>query len=132
MASQFMPAKAAKAFGIDLKEVNVRIYPQNAGAPVFESEGGVASVTRVSAGRFSVVLNDSYFKLRDAQVSYRDERDNADLYAQIGPVVNEGTIGPLTFDVKLKTGTANTDVAAGAGARDRCIYCTLTFEDSTP
>lgn len=131
MASQLYPAKAAKAFGIDLKEVNVRFFPIGAGVPNFESEGGVVSVTRVSAGKYLITLNDSYLKLRDAQLTYRDEQDNVDIYPQLGVVSNEGTVNPITIVVKLKTATVNTDVSAGAGAKDRGVYCTFTFEDST-
>lgn len=128
MASNLMK-RHPKAFGLDLKKVNVRIYPQNTGAPVVESEGGITSVTRSGVGEFTITLDASYFKLRDFQACYRDERANADLYAQPGPVTGEGTTAAIVAIVKLKTATANTDVAAGAGAKDRCIYVNLEFED---
>jgi hypothetical protein len=128
MASQLMKS-SAKEFGTDLKKVHVRIYPQNTSDPVVEHDGGVTSVVRSAAGKFTVTLNDSYYKLKHANVSYRDERDNADLYAQLGAVSNEATTSPITVVVKLKTATTNTDVAAGAGARDRAIYLELEFED---
>jgi len=131
MASQFMGAKAPKCFGIDLKEINVRFFPTGAGVPNFESEGGVASVTRTAAGKYLITLTDSYLKLRDAQLTYRDEQDNVDIYPQLGVVSNEGTVNPITIVVKLKTATANTDVSAGAGAKDRGVYCNFVFEDST-
>lgn len=128
MASRIMKS-AAKEFGVDLKKVHVRFYPQNTADPVVEHDGGVASVGRSGAGKFLVTLDDSYFKLKHANVSYRDERDNADLYAQLGAVSNEGTTSPITVVVKLKTATVNTDVAAGAGAKDRAVYLELEFED---
>lgn len=128
MASRIMKS-AAKCFGIDLKRVVVRIYPQNTGVPVVETEGGVAGVVRSAAGKFLITLDDSYFKFRSGQATYRDERDNVDLTAQLGIVLSEGTTTPITVEVRLKTATVNTDVAAGAGARDRCIYVELEFED---
>lgn len=132
MASQKMN-HSAREFGRDLKKVHVRIYPQNTSDPVVEHDGGVASVVRNgSAGKFLITLNDSYYQLKHANVSYRDERDNADLYAQLGAVSNEATPTPTTIVVKLKTATVNTDVAAGAGAKDRCIYCEFEFEDKAP
>jgi hypothetical protein len=128
MASRLMK-RGAKAFGIDLKHINVRIYPQNTGTPVWESEGGVAGVVWTATGKFTITLDDAYYKLRTFQTTYRDERDNSDLYAQPGPVTGEGAGTPITLVVKLKTGSANTDTAAGAGAKDRCIYVDLEFED---
>jgi hypothetical protein len=131
MSSSLYTCKGSKALGIDLKEVNVRFYPNGTGVPTWETEGGIASVAWTATGKFLITLTDSFLKVRDAQVSYRDERDNVDLYAQLGPVSNEGTTSPVTIVVKLKTGTANTDTAAGAGARDRAVYCNFVFEDST-
>src|SRR5688500_20370063 len=130
MSSQLF-RDGAREFGRDLKKVHVRIYPQNTSDPVVEHDGGVTSVARSAAGKFLVTLNDTYVQLKHANVSYRDERDNADLYAQLGAVSNEATTtgAALTIVVKLKTGTVNTDVAAGSGAKDRCIYCEFEFED---
>ena len=128
MASEMMK-RGPKVFGIDLKRVNVRIYPNGTGVPVVESEGGVASAVWTATGKFTITLNSSYFKLRDFQACYKDERDNVDLYAQPGPVVGEGLGTAITAVVKLKTGTANTDVATGSGAKDRCIYVNFEFED---
>lgn len=134
MASNRM-SHGAREFGRDLKKVHVRIYPQNTADPVVEHDGGVASCVRAgSAGKFLITLTDGYFQLKHANVSYRDERDNADLYAQLGAVTGEATGGSsvVTITVKLKTATVNTDVAAGAGAKDRCIYCEFEFEDKAP
>lgn len=133
MASNRM-SHPAREFGRDLKKVHVRIYPQNTSDPVVEHDGGITSVVRNAAGRFLVTFSDSYFKLKHANLCYRDERDNADLYAQLGPVTGEAVGGTsvVTAIVKLKTATANTDVAAGSGAQDRCIYCEFEFEDKAP
>ena len=128
MASNLMK-RGEKCFGLDLKRVNVRIYPQNTGVPVWESEGGVTSVVRSAAGKFLITLDASYYKFRDGQATYRDERDNVDIYAQLGIVSNEATPTVITVEVRLKTATVNTDVAAGTGARDRAIYVNLEFED---
>jgi len=128
MASELIK-RGAKTYGIDLKRINVRIYPNAAGVPVWESEGGVSSVVWTATGKFIITLLSSYYKLRDFQACYKDERDNVDLYAQLGPVVGEGLGTAITAVVKLKTGTANTDVATGSGAKDRCIYVDLEFED---
>jgi hypothetical protein len=131
MASNLMK-RGEKCFGLDLKRVNVRIYPNGAGTPRWETEGGIAVVGGVAwtaTGKFTITLDASYYKFRDGQATYRDERDNVDLYAQLGVVSNEGTSNPITVVVKLKTGTANTDVATGSGANDRCIYVNLEFED---
>lgn len=122
---------------VDPKEVTLRIYPNGAGAPTFEADGGasvVASVTLAATGKFLVTLTESYFKVVRAFAQYQDSADNVDLYAQLGDFANVqhgpnfiGTKGqPVTFVVKLKTGTANTNVAAG---NQVCIFVSVVFED---
>lgn len=125
----------AKCYGIDLKKVNVRIFPNNTGVPTWTSEGGVTSVERSSAGKFLITLDQGYYRVRNAQATFQTEEDNRDMFAQIGLVnnvnhngVQVGTAGqPTTVEVRLKTATANTDVVAGA---QRCIFVDLEFEDS--
>lgn len=125
----------AKCYGIDLKKVNVRIFPNNNGVPTWTSEGGVASVERSNTGKFLITLDQSYYRVRSAQATFQTEEDNRDMFAQIGEFNNVnhngaqiGTAGqPTTVVVKLKTATANTDIAAAA---QRCIFVDLEFEDS--
>lgn len=134
MASNIMN-HGARSFWTDPKKVSLRIYPNGAGVPTFDSDGGVASVTLAATGKFLVTLNDSYFKVVEAIATYQDSADNVDLYAQLGDFANIqhgpsfiGTKGqPVTFVVKLKTGTANTNVTAG---NQVCIFVSVTFEDT--
>lgn len=133
MASNVM-SQGPKCFLIDPKLVTLRIYPNGAGVPTFDHEGGVASVVLSATGKFLVTLNDSYFKLVKATAQYQDAGDAVDLYAQIGEFANIqhgpsfiGTKGqPVTFVVKLKTGATNTNAAAAA---QTCILVDVLFED---
>jgi hypothetical protein len=129
--------RGAMGYAVDPKRVQVWIYPQNTtDPPLWFSEGGVASVTRPAAGKFLITLRDSYYKVHEAHCTWQHEADNVDVYAQLGEFNNvtlpsgtvAGTLGQATtVVVKTKTGTANTDVAAGA---QRAICVTLVFEDT--
>jgi hypothetical protein len=133
MASNIMN-HGAKSFWVDPKKVSLRIYPNGAGVPTFDSDGGVASVVLSATGKYLVTLNDSYFKVVEAIAQYQCAGDAVDLYAQLGDFANVqhgpsfiGTKGqPVTFVVKTKTGGANTDSAAAA---QTCIFVAVTFED---
>jgi hypothetical protein len=125
----------AKGHALDPKRVTLRIFPNGGGQPVWSHEGGVASITRDSAGKFFVTLTEGYYLLSNCQATYQSALDNADIYAQLGEFNNVhhkggavvGTPGlPVTFFVKLKTGATNTDVGV---APQTCIFVDLTFED---
>jgi hypothetical protein len=125
----------AKGHALDPKRVTLRIFPNGAGQPTFSHEGGVANVTRDSAGKFLVTLTEGYYLLANCQATYQSALDNADIYAQLGDFANVhhkgglpvGTPGlPVTFFVKLKTGATNTDVGV---ATQTCIFVDVTFED---
>lgn len=135
MASEKL-RQGPKGHAIDPKRANLRIYPNNTGAPTWDAEGGVASVSRSAAGKFLVTLNESYYKVINAQATVQvGGSDTVDLYPQIGNFNNVyhngalvGTAGqPTTFEVKLKTGTANTDIAA---ATQTCVFVDVIFEDT--
>lgn len=134
MASNLMN-QGPKCFLVDPKLVTLRIYPNGASAPTFDSDGGVASVVLSATGKFLVTLNDSYWKVAKATAQYQDSGDAVDLYAQIGDFANVqhgpsfiGTRGqPVTFVVKLKTGATNTNAAAAA---QTCIFVEVLFEDT--
>ena len=116
------------AFGITEKTVRVRIFPDAGNAPSFTSQGGVAGVSRVSAGLFRIALQDAYFSNVEKQATYSAGANNVDLYAQFQGIANLGTSTPATVDVALKTGAVNTDAAAAAA--NNHIDVTLVFEDS--
>jgi hypothetical protein len=127
----------AKGHALDPKRITLRIFPNNVGTPTWDAEGGVASVVRDgSAGRFLVTLMEGYYKLCNCQVTFQTAGDAVDVYAQLGEFNNVhhkggvavGTPGlPVTFKVKLKTGSTSTDVA---WADQTCIFVDLTFEDT--
>jgi hypothetical protein len=133
MASNIMN-KGAQSFLIDGKSVTLRIYPNGAGVPTFDHEGGVASVVLSATGKYLVTLTDSYYKVVKAFAQYQCSGDAVDLYAQLGDFANcnhngvtVGTVGlPVTFVVKGKTGATNTDAAA---ATQTCIFVEVVFED---
>ena len=124
-----------KGHAIDPKRITLRIYPNGAGAPTWDAEGGVASVAYVSAGKFLVTLLEGYYKLIQAQATIQLSADNVDLLPQLGDFNNVnvngtqvGTAGqPVTFNVKMKTGAVNTDVAA---ATQTIVHVDVLFEDT--
>jgi hypothetical protein len=136
MASELL-RPGAKGHAIDPKAITLRIFPNGAGAPTFDAEGGVASVALSATGKFLVTLNESYYKPIDAQATVQSgNSDTVDLYAQIGAFNNVGlhngaAIGTpglaTTFFVLLKTGTANTNLPANQQA---CIFVKVIFEDT--
>lgn len=134
MASNLMN-QGPKCFLVDPKLVTFRIYPNGAGVPTFDSEGGIASVVLSATGKFLVTFSDSYFKVAGAYVQYQDPGDAVDMYAQLGLFANVqhgpsfiGTKGqPVTAEIRLKTGATNTNVAANAQA---CIFGWVLFEDT--
>lgn len=134
MASNIMN-RGAQSFLLEGKSVLLRIYPNGAGVPTFDHDGGVASVVLSATGKYLVTLNDSYFKVVKAMAQYQCAGDAVDLYAQLGDFANVqhgpsfiGTKGqPVTFVVKTKTGATNTDSAAAA---QTCIFVEVVFEDT--
>jgi hypothetical protein len=125
----------AKVHAVDPKRITLRIFPNAALAPTWDSEGGVASVAYTAAGKFTVTLNEPYFKPIACAATVQCNGDAVDLYAQLGDFNNvgrhngaaRGTPGqPTTFVVKLKTGATNTDAAAAA---QTAIFVDVTFED---
>ena len=125
----------AKGHAIDPKRITGRIFPNGAGTPTWESEGGVAGVVYTAAGKFTVTLNEGYYKPIAFAATVQCNGDAVDLYAQLGDFNNvgrhngaaRGTPGqPTTFVVKLKTGATNTDAAAAA---QTAVFFDVTFED---
>lgn len=133
MASNILN-KGPQGFALDPKEITLRIFPNGAGVPTFDHEGGVASVVLAATGKYLVTLTDSYFKVIKALAQTQDPGDAVDMVAQVGDFANVfhngafiGTRGqPVTFVVKDKTGATNTNRAAGAQV---CIFVSVTFED---
>jgi hypothetical protein len=125
----------AKGHAIDPKRITGRIFPNGASAPTWEAEGGVASIALTATGKYTVTLNEGYYKPIAASAMVQCNGDAVDLYAQLGDFANVGQINgavagtpgqPTTFVVKLKTGTANTNAAAAA---QTVVYFEVTFED---
>jgi hypothetical protein len=123
-----------KGHALDPKRITLRIFPNGAGVPTFDHEGGVASVVRSNTGKFLVTLSEGYYKVIDCQVSFQDASDGLDLLPQLGDFNNVnhngaqiGTAGlPTTFVVKLKNGTSNADRIAAA---QTAIFVSVVFED---
>lgn len=134
MASEKL-REGPKGHAIDPKRITLRIYPNGAGVPTFDHEGGVASVVRSAAGKFLVTLLEPYYRVINCQVSFQDASDGLDLLPQLGDFnhvthngAQIGTAGqPVTFVVKLKNGTSNSDRAAAA---QTAIFVSVVFEDS--
>lgn len=130
------------SFGIQEKVIRFRIMANGSWTTPFIAAGrgintvnsglgvadGVTSVTRLSAGKFQVTLDDAYAKIVTVQTSYSGSSDTEDLYAQGGVLANVGTSTPVTLIVKTKTGTANTD--PGTTDVNTHIDVDVMFEDS--
>jgi hypothetical protein len=124
-----------KGHAIDPKRVTLRIFPNGAGTPTFEAEGGVASVAYSAAGKFLVTLMEGYFRVIKAVAQVQLSGDAVDLVGQVGDFnnvningVQVGTPGlPTTFFVKMKTGAVNTDVAAST---QTAVHVEVLFEDT--
>lgn len=126
----------AMGHALDPKRITLRIFPNGAGVPTFDHEGGVASVVLAATGKFLVTLLEGYYKPIAAFAQFSHNSDVLDLYCQMGDFNNvgqhngapRGTPGqPTTFVVKVKDGTANANVAAAA---QTVIFVDVTFEDT--
>ena len=122
-------AGRTKTFGVSEYCVRVKIFPNDTGTATYSSQGGVASVVRSAAGKFTITFTNAWLSCVEANVSYSTSADNVDLYAQMGAFANLGTTTAATAVVKLKTGSTNTDGAATA--TDNFISCCFVFEDSS-
>ncbi len=127
MASRTMSGRT-KSFGVDLKMITLRIFPDAGNTPTFTSEGGVASVALQGAGLFRVTLQDSYRSCVSKQATYSAAANNVDIYCQFQGMSNLNTTTPVTFDVALKTGATNTNAAAAAANNHIDVF--ILFEDS--
>jgi hypothetical protein len=128
MSSRVMSGRR-KTFGVNEKVITLRIFPDAANPPSFTSTGGVASVARVSAGLYRITLQDAYFSCVGKHATYMAPAATTDMYAQFQAMANLGTANPVTADVALKTGAANTEAAA-ANANNH-IDVEMVFEDSS-
>jgi hypothetical protein len=127
-----------KSHALDPKKVYLTIFPIGASAPTVDAPGGVASVALSATGKFLVTLTEGYYKPISAQATVQvGGSETVDLYPQIGNFNNVGyyngaAVGtpgqPTTFEVKLKTGTANTNIAA---ATQTAVFVEVVFEDTT-
>lgn len=127
MASRTMSGRT-QGFGVAEKIIRLKIFVDAGNAPTFTTQGGVTSVVRTAAGKYTITLDDAYYSLVSFQATYVDSGDAVDVYAQPGAVANLGTSTPITAVVKTKTGATNTNPSA-AGT-DVYISVDLVFEDS--
>lgn len=117
-----------KTFGTNEKVITLRIFPDAGNPPTFTSTGGVATVARVSAGLYRITLQDAYYSCVCKRADYSAAAATVDLYPQFQGMLNLGTGNPVTCDVALKTGSANTEAPAASG--NNHIDVELVFEDS--
>lgn len=117
-----------KTFGTNEKVITLRIFPDAANAPTFTAKDGVASVARVSAGLYRITLQDAYYSCAGKQATYSAAAATVDLYPQFQGMSNLGTANPVTVDIALKTGSANTEAPA-ANANNH-LDVEIVFEDS--
>lgn len=90
--------------------------------------GMVNNVTRTAtAGKFTVTMNDTYYRVIHIDPDIQLAGDTTDLTAQAGTVSNEGTSTPLQFVIRLLTANVNTDMAADP---NNSVMVTLEVEDS--
>jgi len=121
-----------KTIGGRVRTVMLRLLVQSAAVTVVNSSDVafshplVSGAVRDAAGKYTVTLRDPYRALLCALPSYATVEDNVDLYAQAGEI-NYGDEDPVTFTVKLKTASTNTDPNATGGI----ISVLLVFEDSS-
>lgn len=123
--------------GVQRKTIVFRFFPQGTSqtplttaAGTLRDPGGlVANVTRTAtAGKFTVTMNDPYYRVINITPTVQLAGDTTDLTAQWGTISNEGTSSPLQFVVRLLTGAANTDMSANA---NNSVGVTLEVEDSS-
>lgn len=88
--------------------VPLKISPNGTGTPTIADNGGYATVARSDTGKFTITLLARHYSIVAATFGLSVVGDSTDLYPQGG--VQTAT----TVVVKLKTGTANTDIAADA------------------
>jgi hypothetical protein len=122
--------------GVRRRSISFMFFPQGSSttplttaAGTLRDPGGlVANVTRsATAGKFLVTMNDAFFKVVGIKTDVQLSADTTDLHSQVGDRANEGTATPLTFVVRLLTGTTNTDMAANA---NNSVTVTLEVEES--
>lgn len=122
--------------GVRRRVLVFRFYPQGnsttpltAAAGTLRDPGGaVANVTRTAtAGKFTVTMNDPYYRVIAISPNVQLSADTTDLTAQAGDVSNEATATPLSFVIRLLTGTTNTDMAANA---NNSVMVELEVEES--
>lgn len=88
---------------------------------------GIVSVTRTStAGTYTVVLDDTYYKVVafDAHVQHTTA---VDLKAQLGDISNVGTGTAVSFTVRVVAVATPTDITANANSS---VSFWILFEDS--
>jgi hypothetical protein len=107
--------------GVRRRVIVFRFFPQGSSvtplttaAGTLRDPGGfVANVTRTAtAGKFTVTMNDAFYRVIAISPNLQVVGDTTDLDAQVGTITNEGTSTPLQFVIRLLTATTNTDLAA--------------------
>lgn len=122
--------------GVRRRVIVFRFYPQGSSTTPLTTAAGtlrdpmgcVANVTRTAtAGKFTVTMNDAFYKVIAISPNVQLSADTTDLTPQVGDVSNEGTATPLSFVVRLLTATTNTDMAANA---NNSVMVQLEVEES--
>lgn len=133
MGSQIMMDRT-RVFGPASKKIKFTFFPNGTSTTAMtvasgrlETDGGVTSVTRTAtAGKFTCLLSDNYYKLRSKHVSVQLAGDTTDLTAQFG-TIDLAASGGATVIVRLLAGGTNTDMSADA---NNSVSVTLEIQDS--
>ncbi len=93
----------------EVKDLYVKVTVGATGAPTLTSRTGIASITRNSAGNYTVTLQDKYNSLKFAQVTFLDD-DAQDLRVQL---LAEDVADAKTVQFVCLTAATPTDPASG-------------------
>lgn len=94
----------------EVKDLYAKVTVAGSGAPTLVSPIGITSITRNSAGTYTLVLQDQYVALRFFQVTFLD--DNAqDLKAQI--LADNSATSTKSIQFATLTGASATDPQSG-------------------
>jgi hypothetical protein len=125
MSNSFSPTTVQSLVN-KAKLLAVSFAPQGTGAPKLVSGNGAATVTRNSAGNFTVALQNQFVALVDAQVS---------LQLAAGPTSTPAavTVGTGTAAITVTAGTANGGAAGNLLALTvvQSVQASLVFNDTT-
>jgi len=111
-----------RTYGASPEEITFYLVGAGAAAPTFGggcAGGMVATITRASAGKYSVALSVPVYKVVSHTVSIDDTATPDFSSGTIGPITNEATANGMTFQLNIATSGSAADMAAGRKIRIR-------------